>query len=85
MPISMILYIIFVEIFLGNIRQNNGIKSIVIGEKEPKTPAFADDTTIYKLSNSSLAHLKTQLMYFENATDIKYNKTKYMGIWLGPS
>ena len=24
-----------------------------------------------------------QLMHFEKATDIKYNKTKCMGIWLG--
>ena len=45
-PLSMILYIIFVEIFSENIRQNNGIKGIVIGEKELKTSAFDDDTTI---------------------------------------
>ena len=45
-PLSMILYIIFAEIFLENIRQSNGIKGIVIGEKELKTSAFADDTTI---------------------------------------
>ena len=24
-----------------------------------------------------------QLMHLEKATDIKYNKTKFMGIWLG--
>ena len=75
-PLSMILYIILAEIFLENIRQNNGIKYIVIGEKELKT--FADDTTIRIGSNSSLAHLETQLMYFEKATDIKYNKIKKM-------
>ena len=45
-PLSMILYIIFAEIFSENIRQNNSIKGIVIGEKELKTSAFADDTTI---------------------------------------
>ena len=45
-PLSVILYIIFAEIFSENIRQNNGIKGIVIGEKELKTSAFADDTTI---------------------------------------
>ena len=45
-------------------RQNNGIKGIVIGEKELKTYAFADDTTIYIGSNSSLAHLETQLTHF---------------------
>ena len=82
-PLSMILYIIFAEIFLENIRQNNGIKGIVIGAKELKTSAFADNTTIYIENNSSLAHLETLLMHFEKATDIKYNKATCMGIWLG--
>ena len=66
-PLSMILYIIFAEIFLENILQKNGIKGIVIGEKELKTSNFADDTTIYIGSNSSLAHLKTQLIHFEKS------------------
>ena len=48
-----------------------------------KTSAFANDTAIYIGSNSSLAHLEAQLMHFEKATDIKYNKRKCMGIWLG--
>ena len=39
--------------------------------------------TVYIGNNSSLAHLEMQLMYFEKATDIKYNKRKCMGIWLG--
>ena len=82
-PLSMILYIVIVEMFLENIKQNNGIKGIVIGEKELKTSAFVDDTTIYIGSNSSLTHLETQLMHFEKATDIKYNKIKFMGKWLG--
>ena len=68
---------------LDNIRQNNGIKGIGIGEKELKTSAFDDNTTIYTGNNSSLAHLETQLMRFEKATEIKYNQTKCMGIWLG--
>ena len=82
-PFSIILYTIFAEIFLENIRQNNGVKGIVIGKKELKNSAFADDTTIYIVSNSSLAHLEMQPMHFKKATDIKYNKTKCMGIWLG--
>ena len=77
-PLSMILYIIFAQIFLENIRRNNGIKDIVIGEKELKTSAFLDDTTIYIGSNSSLAHLETQLMRFEKTSDIKFSKTKCM-------
>ena len=79
-PLSMILDIIFAEIFLESIRQNNGIKGIVIGEKKLKTSAIAGDTTIHIGSNSSLAHLETQLMHFEKATDINYNKTKCMEI-----
>ena len=76
--LSMILYIIFAEIFLENTGQNNDIKGIVIGEKKLTTSAFANDITIYIGDNSSLAHLETLLMHFEKATDIKYNKTKSM-------
>ena len=84
-PLYVILYAVFAEIFLEHIRQNNFIKGIVIGEKELKTSVFADDTTIYIGSNSSLTHFETQLMHFEKANDIKYNKTVCMGIWLGPN
>ena len=82
-PLFVTLYIIFAEIFLENLRQNNSIKGILIGVKELGTSAFVDDRKIYIGSSSSLAHLETQLMYFEKATDIKYNKTKCMRIWLG--
>ena len=82
-PLFMILYIIFAKTPLENVRQNNGIKGIVIGKKELKTSAFANDTTIYIGNNSSLAHLETWLMHFEKVTDIKYNKTECMRIWLG--
>ena len=61
----MILYVTFVEIFLENIRQNSGIKGIVIGEREMKTSAFADDATAYIRNNSSLAHLENLLMHFQ--------------------
>ena len=44
--LSMILYIILPEIFLENMRLINGIKGIIIDEKELKTSAFADDATI---------------------------------------
>ena len=40
------IYDIFAKIFLENLRQNKGMKGIVIGEKELKTFAFAADTTI---------------------------------------
>ena len=76
----MILCILLVEIIL---RQNNGIKGIVIDGKELKTSVFDDYVTIHIGSNSFLVHLGMQLMHFEKTTDIKYNKTKFMGIWLG--
>ena len=66
----MILYIIFAEIFLENIKQNNGIKGIVKDKKELKTTALADDTTIYIGSNSSLAHLLSY--YFLLFSDFFY-------------
>ena len=86
MLLSLILYIIFPEIFSENIRQNNDIKGNRRNcnkRKGLKTSAFADHTTIYIGRNSSLAHLETQLIHFEKAADTKYNKTKCMGIWPG--
>ena len=41
-PLSMILCILLAKIILKNIRQNNGIKGIVIDGKELKTSAFDD-------------------------------------------
>ena len=76
----MFLCIIFAEIFLENIRQNSGIKSIVMCEEELKASAFINDTTMYTGDNSFLTHLEIQLMSSEKATDITYNKTKFMGI-----
>ena len=38
---------------------------------------------MYIGSNSSLVHLKPQLIHLEKTTDIKYNKTKCMGTWQG--
>ena len=64
-PLSMILCIMFAEIFLENIRENNGNKSIVIGENKLKTSAFVNDTTIYIGNSSSLTRLEMQLMCFE--------------------
>ena len=82
-PLSMILYIIFAEVLLENIRQNHNIKGIKIGQKEIKISAFADDTVVYIGDNKALKHLQKQLNIFEKATDVKYNKTKCMGLWLG--
>ena len=54
----MILYIIFEETNLENIRQNNSVKVIVIGKKELKTFVFS------VIHNNAEA----QLMHFEKAT-----------------
>ena len=79
----MVVYILLVEIFLENIRQNNGIKGIAIGKKKLKISAFANDTAIYIGNNSCQTHLEIQLMHFEKSTYIKYNKTTCMEICLG--
>ena len=39
--------------------------------------------SIYLGDNSTFKHLETQLKPFEKATNIKYNKTKCTGMWLG--
>ena len=59
-PLSMILYIIFAEVLLENIRQNHNIKGIKIGQKEIKISAFADDTMVYIGDNKAPEHLQKQ-------------------------
>ena len=56
--LPMILYILFEETNLENIRQSNRVKVIVIGKKELKTFVFA------VIHNNAEAHL----MHFEKAT-----------------
>ena len=79
----MILYFIFTEVLLENTRQNKNIKGIKRDQREIKTSAFTDDTTLYWGDNKALKHLQIQLNLFEKATNIKYNKTKCIGMWLG--
>ena len=58
-PLSMILYIVFADIFLENIRQNNGIKGTLIDKKELKTSVFANNTTIY--IGTALQHISKHI------------------------
>ena len=39
--------------------------------------------SIYLGDNNTFKHLETQPKLFEKATNIKYNKTKCIGMWLG--
>ena len=79
----MILYIIFAEIFLENIKQNNVIKIIVTDENELKMLLSRMQKYETIGNNNSLAHLGMHPRHFRKVTDIKFNKTKFMGIYLG--
>ena len=68
-----------VHYICGNIFREHKTKqwhqSYCSRRKESENLCLSDDITV--------AHLETQLMHFEKATDIKYNNTKFMGIYLG--
>ena len=81
-PLSIILYIIFAEILQENLRQNKNIKGIKMRQNEVKTWLHGQHS-IYLGDNNTFKHLETQLKPFEKATNIKYNKTKCTGMWLG--
>ena len=82
-PLLMILYIILADVMIMNIIKNKDIKEITVAQKEFKVSAFADDTTLYVGDNKSFPHLKHQLQEFELFAEVKYNRDKCFGLWLG--
>jgi hypothetical protein len=82
-PLSAYLFIIVVELLAHNIRQNNNIKGIKIGDTEIKLVQMADDTTAFVQDKNSLENMLKILTQFEQYAGLKLNKTKTEAMWLG--
>ena len=86
-PLSMILYVIYQEPLYCAIRQNVGIKPLVLPDHaEIKVIGYADDTNIIVKSEESLLEIDKTLDHFEKATNSKINKNNKsklfgMGKW----
>ena len=83
-PISPYIFILCAEVLSHMIRKHNGIKGIVINNKEYKLSQYADDTQIF-LDGTELSlenNLKT-LNIFYLMSGLKLNIDKTKAIWIG--
>ena len=80
---SVLLFVIGIEILGRAIKNDTGIKGIKVGEKEIKVSLYADDTTVFVRDLDSVDHLLTLLDKFKNLSGLEINTTKSEGMWLG--
>jgi hypothetical protein len=72
-----------VELLSNQIRENNSIKGIMIGEHETKIAQMADDTTIFVQDIDSLKNVLQLTTKFQKYAGLKLNTTKTEAMWLG--
>ena len=82
-PLSPYLFILALEVLLTNIRDDCRIRGIVIGNKETKVTAFADDLTSFVRDIPSFKILLDTLERFGTCSGLKLNNDKTEALWLG--
>ena len=82
-PLSAYLFIMVVELLSHQIRKNNLIKGIKIGNHETKIAQMADDTTIFVEDIDSLEIVLLTTTKFQKYAGLKLNTTKTEAMWLG--
>lgn len=71
------LYILLAEVLSIQIRNNNKIKGITLGEKEFKLAQFADDLNLFlQFEYETLMELENTLHEFEVTTGLQVNYDK---------
>ena len=83
-PLSGLLFVLTVEPLAHQIRIDQSIKGLENGNKITKLSMYADDTTAFIRDYSSAASLLSLLNQFGDLSDLKINKSKMEGMWLGP-
>ena len=68
---------------LIQIRENDSIKGINIGNFDIKLSAFADDTYFLTLDIQSLHHILDTCSVFGDYSSLKLNLDKSQGCWIG--
>ena len=82
-PISALLFILVAEIMSINIRNNEKIEGVCIGNKTVCITQLADDTSLFLKNKESILTVFTLLNHFENCAGLKLNKEKTHAIMLG--
>ena len=82
-PISALLFILSTEIMNEKIRKSPDIKGIEVHNGVSKLFAYADDTTLTPLDESSVTAALHIIDQFGKYSGLTLNRDKCMGIWLG--
>ena len=82
-PLSVLLFVIGLELLARFIKRDNLIKGISIGEKEIKISMYADDTTVFVRDLDSVTHLLNMLEKFASISGLQINTSKTEALWLG--
>ena len=82
-PLSPYLFILALEVLLTNIQDDCRIRGIVIGNKETKVTAFANDLTSFVRDIPSFKILLDTLERFGTCSGLKLNNNKTEALWLG--
>ena len=75
-PLSLLLFILSLEILTSYIRQDNNIHGITINNKEIKLTLFANDMTCFLKDKISYLHLFSSLKIFSNYSGLCVNDEK---------
>ena len=84
-PISALLFILVAEVMAINIKNNNLIRGIQIGDQEIKLSQFADDTTLFIKDIDSLNTTLHLLDHYKKCAGLNLNREKSEIIRLGIS
>ena len=83
-PISPYIFILCAEVLSHMIRKHNGIKGIVLNDREYKLSQYADDTQVFLDGTEiSLRHTLETLNAFYLMSGLKLNIDKTKAIWIG--
>lgn len=87
-PLSVVLYVLYVEPLACAIRENKRVSGIMMpGGECLKISQYADDTILYLADDDSLREVVEILKIYEEVTGSKINKEKtkykYLGTWEG--
>ena len=81
--LSPFLFVVAVELLAHSIRMNINIEGVKVGNSETKISQFADDTTCFLKTPSSLGHLLDCLRRFRRYSGLKMNRYKTQFLSLG--
>ena len=82
-PLSMLLYVIYIELLALQLRKNPNLIGFIVGGEKIISLHYADDAIITLKQNQCFKEVIKDLDYFQSATGAKINYEKTKGLWVG--